>query len=131
MASISVSVVIPTLNESINIERAIRSSFAAGAREVIVSDGGSVDATRTIAEQAGATVLLGPAGRAAQQNAGARHARFEFLLFLHADNWLSRNVVDQIMHCADQGGIAGGFRQAIDATGWRFRLLEMGNAAQH
>ena len=49
-----VSVIIPALNEEHRIASAIDSSFAAGAAEVIVADGGSSDATIAIAREHGA-----------------------------------------------------------------------------
>jgi glycosyltransferase involved in cell wall biosynthesis len=52
---------------------------------MIVSDGGSRDATREIAARAGATVIHAAGGRAAQQNLGAVIAKGRILLFFHAD----------------------------------------------
>jgi rSAM/selenodomain-associated transferase 2 len=53
--------------------------------EVIVVDGGSTDETVSIARGAADLVLIAPRGRAVQMNAGAKHARGDILLFLHAD----------------------------------------------
>jgi rSAM/selenodomain-associated transferase 2 len=60
----------------------------AGARqiaEVIVVDGGSRDASVAVAREAGARVIEAPRGRGSQFAAGARAARSDWLLFLHAD----------------------------------------------
>jgi rSAM/selenodomain-associated transferase 2 len=127
---VTVSVVIPALNEAANIERAVASALAAGALEVIVCDGGSQDTTVQLATQAGATVVHSRPGRGIQQNIGAEQASGDFLLFLHADNWLSVDAIDQVAQFASDGGLAGGMRQSIDAAGWRYRLLEIGNAAR-
>jgi rSAM/selenodomain-associated transferase 2 len=125
----AVSVIVPALNESARVARAIKSALAGGAHEVIVVDGGSTDGTSQQAEHAGAIVTRSSPGRAVQQNAGAARARGNVLLFLHADNWLGVEAIDQIkQHCRRRGRVAGAFRQSIDADGWAYRMLEQGNA---
>ena len=125
----SVSVIIPALNESLRIARAVNSALAAGACEVIVVDGGSTDDTSPRAGQAGALVVQSPPGRAVQQNAGAARACGNVLLFLHADNWLGTETIQQIQqHCRRRGNVAGAFRQSIAAAGLAYRILERGNA---
>ncbi len=125
----SVSVIVPALNESARVARAVKSALAGGAQEVIVVDGGSSDDTSHQAALAGAIVTQSPPGRAVQQNAGAARARGNVLLFLHADNWLSVEAIDQIkQHCRQRGRVAGAFRQSIEAGGLAYRTLEQGNA---
>lgn len=123
-----ISVVIPTFNERDRIREAICSARAAGRCEVIVADGGSTDGTP--AEAAGADRLLqAERGRSSQQNAGARVASGETLLFLHADCRLPANALAAVRAALeDRRVVAGCFRQRIDAAGLRFRLLERGNA---
>lgn len=122
------SVIIPALQEALNIERCVRSVAAAG--EVIVVDGGSSDATPELAESAGARVITSRAGRAAQLNAGAQIATGQVLLFLHADNYLAPNAIAEICAAltADPQRVWGGFAQRIDAAGIAYRMLEHGNA---
>ena len=96
MSTPELSIIIPTLNEAAALPRLLSDlARQAGIHfEIIISDGGSADETVEIAGQcfeelglAGAC-LSGPAGRGRQLNVGARSARSEWLLFLHADNRL-------------------------------------------
>lgn len=83
-----ISVILPALDEEAGIAAAIRSCLRGDPCEVIVADGGSRDRTAEIAREAGATVIAAPLGRAAQMNAGAKAARGDVFLFLHADTRL-------------------------------------------
>ena len=90
-----------------------------------MADGGSHDQTVAVATAAGATVIAAPLGRGTQQNAGAWAAQGRILLFLHADTKLPNGFAAQIREAFDQpDAVAGAFRFAIGATGWRFRFLE-------
>jgi rSAM/selenodomain-associated transferase 2 len=124
-----VSIIIPALNEAANIAVAVLRAWETGPLEVIVVDGGSDDGTAALAREAGAGVLETPPGRARQQNAGARQAAGEVLLFLHADTWLGPAGLSQIVEAlADSRVLCGAFRQRIEAEGRLFRWLERGNA---
>jgi rSAM/selenodomain-associated transferase 2 len=79
------SVVVPTLNEAETIESCLDSIGASADVEVVVSDGGSGDATLVLAEARGARIVEGSAGRGGQLNRGAAAAGAGRLLFLHAD----------------------------------------------
>ncbi len=126
-----ISVVIPAVNEAQTIERSINSAREAGFDEIIVSDGGSHDKTPMLATRCGASVVHGTRGRATQQNLGAHHATGDVFLFLHADNWLAPTTGQQVRDCLQDPQILGGaFEQQIDASGFRYRLLECGNAAR-
>lgn len=125
----NVSIVIPALNEAANIAATVRRAWQTGPAEVIVVDGGSADRTAEQARSAGAAVIESAAGRARQQNAGAREARGDVLLFLHADCWLAPESLGQIVEVlADSRVECGAFRQRIEAEGRLFRYLERGNA---
>ena len=54
--------------------------------ELIVADGGSRDRSVALAGPLADRVVVGPRGRAAQMNAGARQASGDILWFLHADS---------------------------------------------
>jgi len=83
------SIIVPTLNEAGGIAAALgRLAPFRDEAEVIVVDGGSEDGTVEIARQAADHVLTSERGRAKQMNAGARVARGDVLIFLHADTAL-------------------------------------------
>lgn len=123
--SYDLSIIIPTLNEAECIGQTLSGLVGQPGVEVIVADGGSQDRTVAVATAAGATVIRAPLGRGSQQNAGARAAQGRVLLFLHADTRLPEGFAAHIRETLAQPGIvAGAFRFAIGAEGWRFRVLE-------
>ena len=125
-----ISVIIPTLNEANNIKAIVEQTRTLGPCEIIVVDGNSTD--DTVACAAGADqVLTSVAGRAKQQNLGASSSTADVLLFLHADCRLPETSLVSISGAMkDQRVIGGCFQQRIDAPGWRYRLIERGNAAR-
>ncbi|MCG8448543.1 MAG: TIGR04283 family arsenosugar biosynthesis glycosyltransferase [Pirellulales bacterium] len=124
-----ISVIIPAINESAWIQRAVSRAWEAGADEILVVDGGSQDGTVELARNCGAQVVFSARGRAVQQNQGARHVSGDILLFLHADNWLAPQAGRQIREVLRDDHVLGGaFYQHIDAPGKLFRWIERGNA---
>src|SRR5690242_2885254 len=82
-----VSVVIPVLNEIVNLPGAIASVRAAIVdREIITVDGGSTDGSlEWLRDQPGIIVLQSAQGKGPQQNAGGNAASGDVIVFLHAD----------------------------------------------
>jgi rSAM/selenodomain-associated transferase 2 len=121
---VTISVIIPTLNESARIAQTlIRVRLALPDAEIIIADGGSGDDTVTIARGLGAHIVAAPRGRGRQLIAGAGRARGEILLFLHADTWLPSNtaaVVDAAL--ADDRTLIGSFRLSFDTNSRFLRL---------
>ena len=93
-----VSVVLPVLNEATNLPEALRS--VSWADEVVVIDSGSTDATRDIAQAAGARLVDfhydgGPQKKKAWTVA-TQTFRNEWLLFLDADERVTPALRDEI-----------------------------------
>ena len=87
MAPAPFSFVIPTLNEAGSIAQLLTVLRSAYPRaELVVVDGGSSDATCTLAQPRCDRLLHSPPGRARQMNLGLESASGQYLFFLHADS---------------------------------------------
>lgn len=121
------SIIIPTLDAETGLPvtlRALVEGLEGGLiRELVVSDGGSTDASCEVADAAGAVVLRGPAGRGGQLRRGADVAQGAWLLFLHADTELSAGWASVVQAHIDGGQGAGYFRLAFDAGGFAPRWV--------
>ena len=129
-----ISVIIPTLDAEARIGAALAALVPATVeglvRQVVIADGGSTDRTLAIVDQAGADLIVAAPGRGRQLIAGAKAARFPWLLFLHADTELApgwehevRAYVDRV----DRGrwpDRAAAFAFRLDDVGARPRVLE-------
>ena len=97
-----ISIIIPALNEALFIRQTLLAlqPLRRSGHEVIVVDGGSHDITEAIAQPFSDHVIRSHRGRARQLNAGARIAKGDILLFLHADTLLpesaDRFIIDGI-----------------------------------
>ena len=82
-----ISIVIPTYNEAATLPALlVQLQRQPQDKEIIVVDGGSRDRTIAVALDHGAQVIRTAPGRGPQIHRGARAAKGETLLFLHADS---------------------------------------------
>jgi len=119
------SIIIPTLNEAATM-RDLAASLGSlrGEFEVIVCDGGSADATVEMARQCGLRVIEAPRGRGPQMNAGARLAKGETLVFLHADTRLPEDALALVADAlADYRVCGGNFNLTFGGDSREARLL--------
>ena len=84
------SFIVPVLNEAVGIERFLQSLRACCKQrcEIIVVDGGSRDATTSLAAPYCDQLVVSATGRAVQLNVGARRSSGTLLCFVHADSLL-------------------------------------------
>lgn len=127
IATARISIIIPTLNESKNIQATLDSTQASSNVEVIVVDGGSEDNTVDIVECLSVKVMHGYKNRARQMNAGAKNATGDILLFLHADTVLPADFDAMIRTALQQpSSVGGAFALRINAADIGLRLVEWG-----
>lgn len=109
----SVSVIIPTLNESASIRAVLDrlNALQPAVDEVIVVDGGSTDNTVNIARNKASRVIeCEQKGRAAQMDTGVRMAKGDYLVFLHADTFVPADFVRSVNNVlANSKNALGGF----------------------
>ncbi len=125
------SLVLPTLNVEGTLP-AVLAALAAARRggligEIIVTDGGSTDATVGEALRTGCKVVAGPAGRGQQLVAGATAAQGPWLLFLHGDTRLEPGwevAAERFMAGPEGPYRAAYFRFALDDASQAARRLE-------
>lgn len=123
-APLKVSVVVPAFNE----ERLLAGSLAATreamraleeagwAAELIVCDNNSTDRTAEIARAAGAAVVFEPVNQIARaRNAGAARASGDWLLFIDADSYPGRELMNEMLRAIQTGRcLAGGATVALE-----------------
>lgn len=120
------SIIIPVLNEEAILEEQLdhlAQQRASHDCELIIVDGGSRDATVSIAQRYG-RVIVSERGRAKQMNAGAKAASGDALIFLHADTRLPDNAFAAIEQAlASPEDVAGAFRICFNCDQWPYRLV--------
>jgi rSAM/selenodomain-associated transferase 2 len=114
------SIIVPVLNEAEQLAASLDplQSVRGSDVEIIVVDGGSGDATRTIAAALADRVIEAARGRASQMNAGARIARGDTFLFLHADTRLPASNASMLEARLERSASAWGrFDVSIEGAG--------------
>ena len=133
-----VSIIIPAYNEERALPHTLRELFGqSGHYEVIVVDGGSSDRTPQVLKEFGFDprptpithhpsrfALNASKGRASQMNAGAKEARGDWLLFLHADTVLPFGAIQRLNEMETDHAIqAGGFMHRFSGDDRRLKLI--------
>ncbi|WP_300031848.1 TIGR04283 family arsenosugar biosynthesis glycosyltransferase [uncultured Roseobacter sp.] len=121
-----ISVIVPTLNAEPHLGNclaALMPGLEAGLiRELIISDGGSSDATVAVARAWGAEIVTGPPSRGGQMARGCAAADGSWLLVLHADTVLEAGWVGPAIRHLETDN-AGWFRLAFANGGMAGRIV--------
>ena len=122
-----ISVIIPVLNEANNILQVLQplQKFREKNIEIIVVDGGSDDSTLALVEPFSDIIEVTKKGRARQMNVGAKLARGDIYIFLHADTFLPDNFIDCIEKAFSDGRSCWGrFDIRLSGSASSLRIVE-------
>jgi rSAM/selenodomain-associated transferase 2 len=126
-----VSIIVPTFNEAPNICRQAQTLRQLPNVEIIFADGGSSDGTAKVIssilpELPNAHLIQTSCGRPRQMNAGAKHAKGEWLIFLHADTVLPEDSFGVFLKTIHEspGLNSGAFTFRVEHEKWAYRYLE-------
>lgn len=129
-ANPTLAIIVPVLLEP-DIGRQLERVCALAPDELIVVEAGDAETAeylRVFASTHTGTpaprILRAPRGRAAQMNAGARAARGDILLFLHADTLLPPAAPALLRDAVSRGAIWGRFDVRLSGTRAAFRVIE-------
>jgi rSAM/selenodomain-associated transferase 2 len=120
------SLIVPMLNEAGSLPPILAQLLRYQERgcEVFLVDGGSDDDSVAMARSAGLSVLISKRGRSQQMNTGAKAARGEVLLFLHADTVLPDFADDIISNAMMQHASPWGrFNVRIHGEPWMLKVI--------
>lgn len=126
MPGMKISIIIPTLNESLLLDSFLKylNDIIDSQTEIVVVDGGSADNTVEIASKQAHQVFITNKGRANQMNYGAAFAGGEFLLFLHADSTLSVDAFQKLKELLKEHSFVGGaFSLQIDSKRYLLKVI--------
>src|ERR1700675_3270587 len=92
--------------------------------EIIVADGGSVDASVAIARPLCHVLISASRGRACQMNAGAHVSHGDALVFVHADTIVPTTFAADVASALSDPAVVGGrFDVRLDANAIPYRII--------
>jgi len=120
-ATIDISVIVPCVNEELELPALLRVLREAGSRfegdwELLVVDGGSTDGTIAYCEgQSDVMLISSKPSRAVQMNLGARKAKGSVLYFVHADTRPPIDCFNGVWNAFQAGAKIGGYAFEMDS----------------
>ncbi|HID36175.1 MAG TPA: glycosyltransferase [Ghiorsea sp.] len=121
--SASLAIVIPVFNEGKVLPAALKSLQELAVDELIFVDGGSVDNTVSLIQDAGFVCLQSEAGRAKQMNFGTQNTTSDIILYLHIDTTLSSSNILSIKKTYNQGYKSGRFNISLSNKSITYRII--------
>jgi rSAM/selenodomain-associated transferase 2 len=114
----TISVIVPTLNESSTISTTLeRIGAVRGLGEIIVIDGGSSDGTQKLVCSHGVRLIETSRGRGNQLHVGALVAAGDILWFVHADTHPPQDASEHIrVALSDRAVVGGNFAIRFDGA---------------
>lgn len=124
--AVNISIIVPVLNEESSLSKTLMQlqPLRHSGHEVVIVDGGSVDNSLVIAQNAADTVIVSKKGRALQMNNGAAVANGDIFLFLHADTVLPDKTEHLILSYVDHDDLWGRFDIRLSSNKLIFRVIE-------
>ncbi|MGQ9646821.1 MAG: TIGR04283 family arsenosugar biosynthesis glycosyltransferase [Thermodesulfobacteriota bacterium] len=122
-----ISIILPVLNEAEALREtlSVLQPFRAEGHEVIVVDGGSQDDSVQLSKPLADQVVSCQRGRSRQMNAGAKIAKGDLFIFLHADTFLPQKATLYITEVMQKKGTGWGrFDVQLSGTNVFFRAIE-------
>jgi glycosyltransferase involved in cell wall biosynthesis len=132
MASVDISVVIPTYNRKAYLKQAIESCFHGSSSigiEVVVVDDGSTDGTRdylqSLSNRTVRPIFQDHRGGQAARNRGLKEAQGRYIKFLDDDDWLAEGSLSAAAKVLNQTGhdLTFGSYEVVDSSGEKLELV--------
>jgi rSAM/selenodomain-associated transferase 2 len=123
-----ISVIVPAINEAINLEPCLASLLSTRhSVEIIVVRSGDTDRETSVRIEGVRIVTSSIPGRGAAIDAGMAAAQGEIVAFVHADARLPGGAYDDMTSAMENPSNVGGwFRRRLDDNRWRYRLVDFG-----
>lgn len=130
-SNLPITVIIPVLHEADFIDgtiESIRAIHGGEKVEIIVVDGDEGNDTISTMKKKDVIKLSSRRGRSHQMNEGAKNAKGDVLLFLHADTKPPASAFKEIWEALkDHNVVGGGFHLRFDPSNPYLRLIELLN----
>ncbi|MEM1059986.1 MAG: glycosyltransferase, partial [Verrucomicrobiota bacterium] len=127
----TVSLIVPTYNAAENMEALAVNlrALSPAPTEVLLVDGGSTDATTSMAREEKLSLIHASGGRGGQLRAGFEHTSGDAVLVLHADTRLPPDAIDAVRQALNRrrDGPGGCLGQRFDSTAPALLLVEAMN----
>lgn len=119
------SIVVPVFNDAHHLKTLLieLQYLRLCAVEIIVADGGSIDNSILVAQSLADSLVSCSASRGRQMNLGAGEAKGDYILFLHCDSEIPKNLIALVDQWQARHVQWGFFRLKLDCQEWPYRMI--------